>query len=364
MVAQSGKIAVLGAGIAGCACCLRLAALGHRPIWIARPEPPGDKPGELLSAAARPILAALGLADLLERPCHRPANSMFSVWGQGVPVERSGIVHLEGPQTVLDRPAFERDLRQRVLEAGTDLVEADILGVERSDQGWLVRHESGAIPCSFVIDATGRRARAVRAMSRRFRADQLVVLYAFLNQDRTSTVDPTPATLIEATPDGWWYATYLPDGRLAVNYYTDADLLPRRGADDANRLEPLLAQSTFVRRWIEEASFETDAATSTASTATTWLAPCAGEGWLAVGDAAAAFDPLSSHGMTTALWTGIAGAEAAIADADGDRQKLEDFVQKVSLGVSKFLQQRKAIYGQERRYPDRPFWQRRHSAQA
>ena len=363
-MAQSAKIAVLGGGIAGCTCCLRLAALGHRPVWIARPEPPGDKPGELLSAAARPMLAELGLADLLERPYHRPANSMFSVWGHGLPVERSGIVHLEGPQTVLDRPAFERDLRERVLEAGAALVEADILGVERSDQGWLVRHHSGAIPCSFVVDATGRRARAGRTLSRRFRADQLVVLYAFLKQDRASTVDPTPATLIEATPDGWWYATYLTDGRLAVNYYTDADLLPRRGTEDGNRLEPLLTQSSFVRRWIEEASFETAAATSSASTATTWLAPCAGEGWLAVGDAAAAFDPLSSHGMTTALWTGLAGAEAAIAAAAGDRQPLEGFVRKVSLGVSEFLQQRKAIYGQERRFPDRPFWQRRHGSPA
>jgi flavin-dependent dehydrogenase len=39
--------------------------------------------------------------------------------------------------------------------------------------------------------------------------------------------------------------------------------------------------------------------------------PCAGEGFLAAGDAALALDPLASQGLLNALFTGLAAAEAA-----------------------------------------------------
>ena len=38
-----------------------------------------------------------------------------------------------------------------------------------------------------------------------------------------------------------------------------------------------------------------------------------GDGWLAIGDAAMSFDPISSHGLLTALATGLAAGETSLA---------------------------------------------------
>jgi flavin-dependent dehydrogenase len=358
-MAEHHRVAVIGAGIAGAACCLRLTQIGLRPLWIAPATPSGDKPGELLSAAARPLLAVLGAAHLPKSPGHRPAHSMFSAWGSDKLVERNSIVHLEGPQTVLDRSLFERDLTGLAEAAGPVRLTEPLTRCAPTDKGWLFEFEGGQTTCDLAIDATGRKAVLARDRTPRFRADRLAALYAFLKQDPTSDIVPTPATIVEAVPDGWFYATCLADGRLALNFYTDADLLrtASRGAGPA--WTDLLEPSVSVRRWIGEAGFRLTEKPALASAATTWLAPCAGRNWLAVGDAAAAFDPLSSHGMTSALWTGIQGAEAAAATLSGDPDATDAYAGRVARGVQSFLESRTQIYCQETRFHAHEFWRRR-----
>jgi hypothetical protein len=217
---------------------------------------------------------------------------------------------------------------------------------------------SREITCAFAIDASGRKAVLAGPQTARFRADKLAALYAFLVQDSASDVEPSPATLVEAVPSGWLYATLLPDWRLALNFYTDADLLPSRRTIDGD-WAGMLRDSVVVRRWIDEAGFRFSDRHNVASAATTWLAPCAASTWLAAGDAAAAFDPLSSHGMTSALWSGLKGADAAVASIKGDLAGVRDYNDRVARGIQDFLLARKRIYEMEVRFKDRVFWQRR-----
>src|SRR5690606_17234956 len=115
-------VAVIGGGIAGAAACITLASAGLKPLWIAPDARTGDKPGEHLAPAARPLLAKLGALDLVARPEHRSANVMLSSWGSDHLVERHAMVHLEGPATVLNRTAFEADLVELALAAGAERV--------------------------------------------------------------------------------------------------------------------------------------------------------------------------------------------------------------------------------------------------
>lgn len=352
-------VAVVGGGIAGAAACVALQGQGIAPLWIAPHVSGGDRPGEHLAPAAGAILSRLGLADLLESPSHRAANSIFSAWGSDRLAERSAIVHLEGPGVVLDRPRFEADLRARACDATAECIDARLLDIADEDGAWLLRVEGGARRARFVIDATGRTALLARRFATRFRADRLAALVAFLEQDPHSDVRPTQATLIEAAPSGWWYASLLADGRLALNFFSDPDLMPA-AKDRSSALQgPLLAETLHVRRWIDEASFRFTSPLQIASAATTWVAPAAGARWLAVGDAASSFDPLSSHGMTTALWTGAAGAEAVAAAISGDGSALAAYAAKVADGVQRFLQAHVEVYRQETRFSEAPFWQRR-----
>ena len=87
---------------------------------------------------------------------------------------------------------------------------------------------------------------------------------------------------------------------------------------------------------------------------TSWLDRMAGPGWAATGDAAAAFDPLSSQGIVTAL---VMGREAGRLAA-GSQPRRNTSAQYASL-LEEHLALREAYYGLERRWADSDFWRRR-----
>lgn len=357
--ARRKRILVVGGGVAGAAACLRLTQKGHCPLWVSAEPRLTDIPGEHLAAAARPLLAEIGALHLLDRPCHVQANTVFSAWGSAQLAERSGIVHLEGPGMVLDRPRFEADLVALADERGVRPLTVRAEAVRSVDGRWDVSVDQRRDTADFMIDATGRRAAAVSRRAARFRADRLASAVGFYRQASDCGVEPTRATLVEAASSGWWYAALLPDGRLALNYYTDTDLLPTSLAEDLAGWRACIDATDHIRRWIDDAGFVIDRPPRIYGATTTWLAPCAGDNWAAVGDAAAAFDPLSSHGMTTALWTAIAGADVALSALDHDSEPSQAYAATVALGVHDFLQSRQRIYGLEKRFEDRQFWRRR-----
>jgi 2-polyprenyl-6-methoxyphenol hydroxylase-like FAD-dependent oxidoreductase len=366
---MSRTVAVVGSGVAGPAAVLSLRAAGLDVIWIA-PEPGADHDpvGETLAPAANPILQRLGLGDMLASDAHRPSHTTLSSWGRPQLVDRNAILHLEGAGLVLNRRRFEVDLRTRALDAAS-AAHATALQASAVRNGlWHLTLDNGsAVTANALVDATGRVAVVARDLSERRRADQLAAACAFLPQV-DDAVEPTRAVLIEAVADGWWYAALLPDGRLSVAYYTDPDLLPTSPTRDLATWRALIARTRYVGRWIEDAGFAVETVPKLPSVGTTWLDRAAGlaDGtpWLAIGDCAAAFDPLSSHGMTTALWAGERAGLILPAVLDGDRAPLDGYADAVADGVARFLEQRAAMYATERRFHDSPFWQRRLSRDA
>ena len=353
------EVAVIGNGIAGSVACLRLKALGLNPIWIAPSFEMKNKPGEHLAPAARPLLKRVGADHLLDRYYHREANTMFSAWGSEHIAERNAIVHLEGPGTVIDRSRFETELLDLAIQSGVCRFDGAVSEITREGNNWRLVAEGKVVRAQFVIDASGRMAILARDKAERYRADQLAALVAFPRQRADSVVAPTRATLIESVFDGWWYASLLGDGRLALNYYTDPDLLPREVTRDVDVFKNLVNASVHIKRWLAEANFGLDEPPELVSAGTTWIAPAADAGWAAVGDTAAAFDPLSSHGITTALWTAITVADAVPEVLRGSTGPLIDYSLKVAHGVQDYLETRLKVYNSEARFKDSVFWQRR-----
>ncbi|MEL6477463.1 MAG: glycine oxidase maturase GoxB [Pseudomonadota bacterium] len=347
------QIAVIGGGIAGAACALALAHGGVPPVWLAPPPLEGPKPGEHLSAAARPMLASLGAADLMDSDAHRPGHTLLSAWSGPTLAERNAILHLEGPPNVLNRRQFEADLAARAEEAGAQRIAAQMTDVQARGGAWQVQTADGEIEASLLIDATGRAARVAGRTGCRFQADRLVGLHLSLR----SMAAPRPLTLIEAVRSGWWYLTVLPNGGAMLIFFTDSDLLPRAMTRDASDTLARAKRLDHIGAFLDAAGLEpAEARPRLASAQTSWIAPACGAGWIAIGDAAAAFDPVSSHGMTTALWTATTVAKAILAQ---DRSSVERYAKEVALGVQDFLAGRRETYAQVRRFSDSPFWQRR-----
>jgi flavin-dependent dehydrogenase len=312
-----------------------------------------------LSPAANVLLRELGLADAFEAGPHRPANVTYAVWGTPLLAQRSAIVHTEGPGHVLDRQAFERMLTEAVSRTGSETVSDALADATRTNAGWsLTLAGGGRVAAGFVLDCSGRAAVFARRVARRRRADRLVAAYGFIEQ-RDDTIEPTPATLIEGVAEGWWYASLLPDRRLSLAFFTDPDLMPREVTRDAGAWRTLAADTLAVQRWLDTAGYAIREPARLASAGTTWFEPAAESDWAAAGDAAAAFDPLSSHGLTSALWSGRQAALAAAASLDGTPEPLRHYAATIEGAVRNFVVQRQAVYAHERRFRDRLFWRRR-----
>lgn len=352
---MSHDIAVLGGGIAGASAALRLAQGGARPLWIAPRTASNFKPGEHLSAAALPLLKALGSDALLKAEVHRHAHSTYSAWGSDILVERNAIVQLEGPPLVLDRLAFESALTDQALAAGAERITMSVQQVAVDEGVWALDVGGKVISAKFLIDATGRKAIVASKLSTRFQADKLCCLYAIYRSEAVGAL--RPVTLIEAEERGWWYLSVLADGRVVLNFYTDADLQAFKPEDFGANARATRTVSAYLRDYV----CQIHGAARRLTTNSSWIAPTIGAGWAAIGDASAAFDPLSSHGMTTALWSAIQVSDAYLAQ---DREKMIGYSEAVAHGVQDYLQTRTHIYSQEQRWRHSPFWARRQKAVA
>ena len=90
-----------------------------------------------------------------------------------------------------------------------------------------------------------------------------------------------------------------------------------------------------------------------------WLDRSAGPGWIAAGEAAAAFDPLSSMGIGYAITSGIHAARALDAALNGYTDHLATYADDTRRHFQEFTSSRGRYYAIERRWPDAPFWSRR-----
>jgi flavin-dependent dehydrogenase len=92
---------------------------------------------------------------------------------------------------------------------------------------------------------------------------------------------------------------------------------------------------------------------------TSCLQHAAGEGWLAIGDAVAVWDPLSSGGVSKALRNGEQAAAAIFDELNGDRQAMMRYEDQCARAFTEYLAQRHTHYAIEKRWSADLFWRRR-----
>src|SRR5262249_18484069 len=88
--------------------------------------------------------------------------------------------------------------------------------------------------------------------------------------------------------------------------------------------------------------------------------PACGDGWVAVGDAAMAFDPMASQGIAKAPAHARPRAAGIAAYLAGDASILHGFAHELDQEYSAYRAKRAAYYRGETRWPDAVFWRRRH----
>jgi 2-polyprenyl-6-methoxyphenol hydroxylase-like FAD-dependent oxidoreductase len=359
-------VVVVGGGPAGAATAISLAQQGLHPTVFEAAPAPAWKAGESIPPTARPVLERLGLLSGLDR-AGLPSYGNRSVWGAAEALEQDFLFGTAGPGWRVDRTVFEAELAAAAIAAGVDWrCGARVVGCSRREpRGWVLRvvdHTgSRTEEADVVVDASGRAARVARLLGgRRVRYDRLVGVLAY-GSTGTDAASQDSTTLVEAVADGWWYSVFLPGNRLVVAFLTDADLLDSTGARRADGLRALLDQAPTTASRVLAAEATLDWSQVRIRPAHTGrLETVAGPDWIAVGDAAVAFDPLASYGIAAALGEGLYAA-AAVADLlGGRRDALLDHARLIDRTLAQYLVLCHDRYRLEQRWPGAEFWRRRH----
>ncbi|SEB24392.1 NAD(P)/FAD-dependent oxidoreductase [Variovorax sp. YR216] len=351
-------VAVVGAGPAGCATALALRQRGHSCLLIESAGNARVRVGETLPPAACRPLAALGVWDAFVASRPLPSVAIRSIWGSREPQEREFIFDPYGNGWHLDRARFDAMLLEQATKAGATLLQpARLQSAELDRHGiWALRIAGDLLRARLVVDASGRAASFARRQgAMRTARDHLIGVVARYRLPTRQRAE-AGVMLLEAAQDGWWYGARLPNAGLVVSYMTDRDLLPR----GLSEFESVLGRTEEVAQAVEGHVLDSPPHSVPADTACLW--PMCGAGWLAVGDAAASYDPLSGQGIFKALSSGRLAADAISANLAGDDSALRYYGAEVCADFRRALALRSVYYAHEHRWPKSMFWHRRHAA--
>ena len=114
-----------------------------------------------------------------------------------------------------------------------------------------------------------------------------------------------------------------------------------------------LREQTLIWNLISSHGYERPEEVRVRAAGNSLLTRPTGDGWIAVGDAAAAFDPLSSHGIGSALVAGVWAARAVAATLAGDDTAFAAYSERVFASYTHYLWTRQAYYTDDSGGPTR-----------
>ncbi|MDJ0630704.1 MAG: FAD-dependent monooxygenase [Rhodobacter sp.] len=367
-LASRYDVVILGGGPAGFAAALSLRSSPDLRILVVEAQAPGQQRiGESCPPDVMVPLARLGLAAEFKDAGHAPCPGFASSWGRPGVGYNDFIVNPLGPGWRLDRKAFDRMLAEAATARGVDVAwRTRFRGVEPAAEPGLGHRlhfaRTGPATCSidaaFVIDATGSQAHFARALGIARQIDDK--LFARVRFARIAAGDlETEQVMLEATPQGWWYAAALPGNGVVAMMVGEADAVRALGRSDAG-YDRILNATSFVGPAL--ATLRLDCMSyRTLPIRSGILGRLEGTDWLAVGDAAASYDPVMAQGIYKALTDGIAGGQAIAAHLEGRGSMDGSYAQRIRDRYRAYLQSRAHLYGLEQRWPESPFWRNRHA---
>jgi len=355
-------VAVIGGGPAGAACAIALGCMGHSVILIEKSAYGGFRIGETLPPAVQPLLTKLCVWEKFLADNHSRSFGICSAWGQEGSRRKDFMFSPYGSGWHIDRPRFDAMLAHSAAETGATVWRGSrLLSCERLNDCWSIEiacaGKTRLLLAQVLVDASGRASHVARKLgAKRFTYDRLIGVVFFFSLHRRRA-EHDCFTLIEAVEDGWWYFAKLPGSRAVLVYMTDADLFASQFTGKRNsclrNIKSTRQMQLRLRGYQQcDGPFIFPANSSR-------LDRASGESWLAIGDSALAFDPLSGQGVYKALETGHDSAKVIGAHLSGNTFALLDYAANVEQVFNAYLSMRKNTYSRIEEWRESVFWHRR-----
>ncbi|NBB36634.1 tryptophan 7-halogenase [Pseudomonas sp. BC115LW] len=336
-------LVILGAGPAGAATALGLRRLGY-PVTLVSEW----RRFAALEGVSLRVLEALRGAGLEQALAQGALASQRQVsW--------NGQQHAQNIEYLLDRPSFDRGLREDLRRAGVEVIEGRVLNVQSSATGHRIEIQGcEPLQADFLIEARGRQA---PALGKGLRGPATVSLL-----NRWQGAPGSTASAVESLEQGWAWMARRADGQCYWQWTVDvaSATLPAK-ALLLDYCRQQRAASALARAFFADTG-QLDLQLHARSSTAILSSQVCGDNWIRVGDAAMAVDPLSGNGIFQSLSSALQAPvvintllrkpeRAALAQGFHQRRVEQLFLRFARIG--------RDFYADEQRWPQQPFWQAR-----
>jgi flavin-dependent dehydrogenase len=353
-------VCVVGGGPAGSALAILLSRQGARVALVEKTGFAALRPGEHLPPQACAAVRALASAPQRFQSMCIESPGILSRWAARAPQFKPYLRNPDGFGLHLSRRQFDQALFRQAEHAGAAVYEKAMLAdATRNRCGWdlSLRTPSGVLSlrARFVADASGRTSVFARRQGARWNVfGHLIATCAWLRPAEPGPADDL-CLHVEACKHGWWSIAATPQGEIVATFYGSAEMKRQMGMDtiqwwcwglkSAPAIHNLLAR---IAAGLDEVAIY--------PAFPRLLRDMHGPDWFAVGDAAAAHDPLSGHGVLYAFEAAFRAAEMVASDLPLDR--IAPIYQEAIEGrFVRHLEKRREAYAEAApRFPRSPFW--------
>jgi geranylgeranyl reductase family protein len=294
------RVAVLGGGPAGAFAAAELASAGVETVVLDE-KLAWEKPcGGGLTYKAYHTYPFLLQNDV---PKKRITETVLAAPGAG-----EAMLKLQEPLLIYSRFDLNRLLLERAERAGARIEQARVTGIERQGGGWRLRTKSGSLDTDFCVVATGARNPLREVGTQMGPADLMSALGYYVPGER-DRID------IQFLPRLEGYIWVFPRcGHLSVGI--------------CGKGEPAQALRARLERYMAEKGISSKGASffshvlPSLETRSWKKNRLAGDGWIAVGDAAGLVDPITGEGIYYAVRSADLAAKALLSECAPEEKAL------------------------------------------
>ena len=366
------SVAVIGGGISGCVAVLSLHQQGIETVWI--------KPTERLRNRLEwpESISWQGLERLadfidLETFIHDhgfPEHVQSSCWGSNQLLSRSKqrMSRQSNDTQLVNKAALVEMLSKKAESTSCELIRGRVEQIERQNKTWKlhINHRTLRSVNGLVLAYGNSPSSHFPGPAKTTTTDILQCHHWILSTNNTEATHSNTGSLVEACPEGWWYAATLGPNKISLTLFQHPTTITAEHGQ-AEHLRNHLNSTIHLKSWIQESQWRQFQRPRIFRLHCQCREQFSGGGsdgaspfWFSVGDAAATLDPLSSFGSTNGIWSASKAAESIGSILNNLNSKASKHYNNAMQQLHhKTLLQRQQMYDLEQRFKHHPFWMHR-----
>ena len=355
------KVIIVGKGISGLILSILLKRKGIENVVLERREVK-QKPslGETLPPTTLSLLESLHLKELFEKSSFKTFG-YHSMWGNNQVVDNNFFFHNPHKHGLkINKTLLINDLEQLTKE---EIVSFDTLSKVKHDTSEKVyvsvkqgRNMVG-INGELLVDATGRNRAVLKKIGVDIEVyDDLLAHTCHLPYIKHAKL--THPVYVESFENGWGIVSSLDENTNSMTLFSEKGNSEFKKFNHYEGWKELLSNTHLLKDFLPD-TYEGKIVGYQANSSK--ASEISGNNWLAIGDAAISFDPLSSHGISNAIYCCYLSSKMIESffskDLDEPLLKYENSLKQI---FNTYLKHKSNLYAVEKRWENSSFWSKQH----